>query len=122
MFWLSHHLKGQGCKKCISELNDGRWYERIENANKIANMYILKFSGNNETFFKFGISVNVDKRVVRLEKDSNETYEIEIIKSLTNTAEYCYKLEQRVKRIIRYKKLQYIPKIKFGGMYECFKI
>lgn len=116
-----HHISGQGCKKCISELNDGRWYERPENENRAANMYILKFYGNDEVFFKFGVAVDIHKRVTRLKNEANGVYEIDVMKSLKGTASYCYEIEQRFKRMIRHKKLQYIPRINFGGMFECFK-
>ncbi len=115
----SHHLKGQGCKKCNLKTAGG-FYEKPENFNRESNMYILKFSGNNETFFKFGISVDVSNRVTRIEKEVSSIYKIEIIKVKTNSVKYCYELEKKFKRHIKYKNFQYVPKIYFQGISECF--
>lgn len=117
-----HHLVTQGCLKCgHKNKKGGNYYKNTKNFNKTGNMYILKFSSQNEVFFKFGVSVNFEKRINTLKNDCKNTYSIEIIKRVTNTVKYCFELEQRFKLKIWKKRRTYIPKIKFGGMYECFK-
>lgn len=84
-------------------------------------MYVLKFSNSEESFLKFGVSVNLKKRINTLEGNCNKKYKIELIKEVKNSVEYCYELEQRFKRKIHRYKLQYLPKIEFCGRNECFK-
>lgn len=117
----NHHLIGQGCKKCIKELNLGGWYQNISNLDKKSSLYILEFIGNSEKFMKFGVSVNIKRRINVLSLETKNLYEIKIIKTVENTAKYCYELEQRFKKKTRSQGKQYIPKIKFKGMWECFK-
>lgn len=116
------HLRNKGCIKCGHESKRSGWYNNMQNIHKKSNMYILQISGNNEVFMKFGVAVNLKKRITSIRLESKKKYKIKVIKVIENVSQYCYLLEDRFKRMIRYKKLQYIPKIKFGGMYECFKI
>ena len=58
-----HHLTNGGCLKCANKDKGGGWYKHIENFNKITTLYVLEFTGNNETFIKFGVSVNLPKRI-----------------------------------------------------------
>ena len=116
-----HHLKGQGCKKCTSK-NAGGWYDKTENFNKPSNLYILEFTGNGECFMKFGIAVDINKRISRIRNQTRGVYVIKLLKIKPNTAKYCYDLEQRIKQYVKNKKLQYVPQIHFDGKFECFRI
>lgn len=117
----SHHLIGQNCKKCTSEFNLGGWYSNTKNLSKLSNMYILEFVGNNEYFFKFGVAININKRIQVLNSKTNYIYNIKIVKVVKNTVDYCGKMEHRFKKKIWKERRTYLPKIKFGGMWECFK-
>lgn len=116
-----HHLKGQGCKKCTEGSIGSHWYKNTKNAKKSAVMYILQLEGNGESFKKFGVAINLEKRIEVIKCKTKNLYNITILKKVMNTAEYCYNLEQRFKKKIWRKRRTYIPKLKFGGMYECFK-
>jgi len=118
----NHHLAGQGCKKCNNANLIGGWYSNSDNYNKLCTMYILRFNGNNEVFLKFGITIDLTKRLDKLRTDSKNVYDIQVVKQINNTAKYCYELEQRFKKTIWKKRRTYIPKTEFGGMWECFKI
>ena len=117
----NNHLKTNGCLKCSNSNKSGGFYKNEKNFEKYAVMYILKFSNSDEVFFKFGVSVDLKKRINTLENVCNKKYKIEVLKEIKNTVDYCYKLEQRFKQRIHYKKLQYLPQIKFCGRNECFK-
>lgn len=117
----SNHLMSKGCLRCANKDKGGGWYKHVENAKKRTTLYLIEFTGNNEVFIKFGVTVNLPKRIRTLTDDCNKIYKIKVIKKIVNTVEYCYNLEQKFKRKIRHNKLQYIPKTNFGGMYECFK-
>lgn len=116
-----HHLVTNGCLSCGHKTkNGGNFYNNKENFNKSCIMYILKFSNEKETFFKFGVSVNFKKRIKSINTDCKSLYNIEIVKQIANTVEYCFRLEYRFKKKIWKSRRTYIPIIKFGGMYECF--
>ena len=116
-----HHLKGQGCYQCGHKTKRSGWYKNVENDNKQSNMYILRIFGNGEDFMKFGVAVNLGKRISAIKIESSKKYNVEIVKIIKGTSKYCYDLEQRFKRKIWKQRRTYIPQIKFGGMYESFK-
>lgn len=119
------HLKGKGCIKCGFESHSGGWYNNHRNFNKLSNMYILNFKNNEEDFMKFGITVNLTKRINSLLIASKGTYKINIVKVVSGTVEYCSKLESRYRRRIdslSTKYLKYEPRIDFQGKHECFQI
>lgn len=118
----SHHLAGQGCKKCNDINLIGGWYSNPDNYNKPCTMYILRFNGNNEVFLKFGVAIDLVRRLDKLRTDSKNLYDIQLVKQVNSNVKYCYELEQRFKKKIWRKRRTYIPKIEFGGMWECFKI
>jgi len=114
------HLRGNKCSKCSNEFKGGSWYKNTENLTKASTMYILKFEKENETFFKFGITVNLINRIRTIQNATNNQYHIQIIKQVKSTVEYCYFLERRFKKMIKNQNRSYLPTVKFGGMYECF--
>lgn len=119
------HLKGKGCKKCGHASHSGGWYNNYNNLHKSSNMYILNFKNNEENFMKFGITIDLNKRINSLLIASKGMYKITIIKIVTGTVEYCAKLESRFRRRIdslSTKYLKYEPKIEFQGKHECFKL
>lgn len=123
---MAHITLKQGCPKCFNDLrknNAPSW--KKENWMLAASksktfdsfkLYVIKCYNDSETFYKIGRTYNkLTKRFSQI------PYKVEIIKIITSKdGGYIFELEKRLKR--KYKHLKYLPKIKFGGMYECFKI
>lgn len=120
-----NHLKGYGCLKCSGRDKSGGWYNNHNNLHKISNFYIINISNKEENFMKFGVSIDVNKRVGQILRESKKKYTIQIVKIITNTADYCSKVENKFRKkvdLINHKYTKYVPKIHFTGKYECFKI
>lgn len=108
-----------GCPQC-SFRNNG--FIRSDYFNKHPDMkdkpckvYLLKFSGNNEEFYKIGITrQELQERTRRIPYDLIESEVIE------TTYYQAYKLEKSLKQFI--KPYQYYPKLKFNGKSECFSL
>lgn len=115
----SGHLQSKGCKKCGDTDKQGWWYKNNKNYLKKSNFYILEFTSEKETFLKFGIAVNINKRINKLKRETK--FKIRIVKIIQNNAKYCYELEKRFKRFLKYKNRIYLPNLYFGGYTECFK-
>ena len=121
----AHIGQKQGCPSCFNQLrkyNAPSWKKEnwINSGNQSKKfdgfkLYLIKCYNETETFYKVGRTYNTLKtRFYQL------PYKYEIIKIITSIdGGYIYDLENRFKRI--YKNKKYIPIIKFGGMYECFK-
>lgn len=121
----SHIGLKSGCPKCYKEIqkyNSISWKKDAWinvglssiNYNQF-NIYFIKCSNETETFYKIGRTFN--DLHIRFQKIP---YNIEIINHISSdNGAYIFDLEKRFKSL--YKKHSYIPKIKFGGMYECFK-
>lgn len=122
------HLSGKGCSKCGFEkskvhhqINPVGW--TITNWEKAAGIsknfdrfkvYIIRCWNDNEEFYKIGRTFKKTKERFRGLK-----YKYEILKELIfDTAKEAFDKETKLKRL--HKKYKYIPKINFGGMYECF--
>ena len=106
-----------GCPRC-SFKNNG--FIRSDYFNKHPEMkhepckvYLLKFSGNDEEFYKIGITRQDIKE--RTRKIPYDLIESEVIETTYYNA---YLLEKSLKKII--KDYQYYPKLKFNGRTECF--
>jgi hypothetical protein len=115
-----HHLSGGGCKKCANEDKTQSWYHNPTNKNKKGFMYIFKINGNNEEFYKFGVTVNIEKRLRAIKNSSKGIYKATLIKSKFGSVDYCYQLEQKFKKRINYHNLKYLPKVTFCGKHECY--
>lgn len=114
------HLEGKGCIKCGSIDKEGWWYKNPKNFDKQSNFYILKFEKCNEVFYKFGVSVNVKKRIKTLKRDCKNYYSITLVKQINNSVKYCYILEKKFKNKIKINKRIYTPVNIFPGKHECF--
>lgn len=127
----SNHKKGHGCSKCgdyeVSVKNGltapGWTPIKWGNSAKLSKnfdsfkVYIIKCYKDNELFYKIGRTyLKIEKRFT-----SNKVmpYNYEILHEfIFNTAKEAFDKETELKRL--HKEYKYIPKIKFGGMYECF--
>lgn len=115
----SHVNHRSGCKECSFELQGwGRSdYVRLckSKHNGISNLYIIKCTGNNEVFYKIGITAtSVNQRF----SGSEMPYKFQAIKTVQADAEYIWDLENTLHKIN--KANQYRPKLEFAGDRECF--
>lgn len=127
----SNHLSGKSCAKCGRErtnkatkinsigYKDSLWHKASLNSNHFDSykIYLVKFSNEDETFYKIGKTFNITKK--RL-STSSVLYKKEIIKEIKNDD---YKTICELERELheKNKHLKYKPKIKFNGMHECFQ-
>jgi phage FluMu protein Com len=108
-----------GCPQC-SKQNNGfirsEYFDKHPDMkDKPCKVYLLKFSGNNEEFYKIGITrQELQERTRRIPYDLIESEMIE------TTYYQAYKLEKSLKQSI--KPYQYYPELKFNGRSECFKL
>jgi len=122
----AHIGQKQGCPSCYHQKmkdNGGTWSAIAWHNTGIKSknfdgfkLYVIRCFNENEEFIKIGKTFNKLKK-----RFSQIPYKYEIIKTITSeNGEYIHELEKRVKR--KYNKHTYLPKTKFGGMYECFKV
>lgn len=116
------HLKGRGCQKCGVISSSGLWncdkYTELcnERYEGKSNLYLIKCTGNNEAFYKVGITSKKVKDRFRGAKAL--PYDWEIVELKHDNAQLIHSLERQIHRILRDKK--YTPKIHFAGYTECF--
>lgn len=126
-----NHLLGQGCPECAQESRDIKnrlhprgWnvtsWERSSLKSKSFDsfkVYVIKCYGNCEEFYKIGRTYKKVKN--RFGGKKAMPYNYEVIKELIfDNAKDAYNKETELKRLN--KKHSYVPKINFGGQYECF--
>ena len=114
------HLSGKGCSKCAFERKGGIIVRENDlDANNICYLYTIKLSGNNEIFYKTGITDNYERRYNKITYQSN--YQIELIDIIVDTRYNCNRLE--IKLLNKRQRLgKYHPTNIFGGHTECYKI
>jgi len=106
-----------GCPLC-SKQNNGfvrsNYFDKKPEMKEVpCKVYLLKFSGNNEEFYKIGITrQELNERTRKIPYDLVES---EIIETTFYRA---YQLEKSLKSTI--KPYQYRPQLKFNGWSECF--
>lgn len=107
------------CPKCPKSGGVGwRKSSFINRANgRLCNLYIIKCEGNDEIFYKVGITLRSIYN--RFETKHSMPYKYSVIHTICSNAEYIWNLEHLYhKKLIKF---HYTPKIKFGGsMRECF--
>lgn len=120
-FWQtpnSHVSDGQKCPYCYRELKGWTKTHFVDFCNikeKQARFYVIYVYNEEEFFYKIGITSNTLKRRFR---PYDMPYNYEVIHLIKDSASIVWDLEQKNKKILR--EYQYIPKIKFDGMYECY--
>lgn len=123
-----NHLKGAICLKCSCDAkitNTRRGFNLFSRSgyakfckdrNKKPFIYLLEISGNNECFYKVGLSVDVSKRINHIKDQSKMN--VKLISKVPLGADL-----SRVTEINLHKKLKefkYIPSCNFAGSTECF--
>lgn len=121
------HLSGAGCIKCvhdnIKENPSGwtitNWQKAGENSKRFDSfkVYVIKCWNNDEKFYKIGRTFNKTK--IRFQSNDDMPYSYEIINEyIFDTAKEAFDKETELKRL--HQEHKYLPRIKFGGMQECF--
>lgn len=114
-----HLARGHGCKECghlFSGYRKSDWVKKSKQKKGI--FYLLKCTGNNEIFYKVGItSISVKERY---RKKNYMPYDYSILKEIvSDDLNFIWELENKVKKENRTNR--YNPLIKFpGSKYECF--
>ena len=117
------HKAGKGCHKCAMESPTGwshtEWQKAGEKSKNFDSfkVYVIRCWNEEEEFYKIGRTFRTVKHRF---KDKIGKYNYEVIKVEIGEAEDIYKLESEMKS--QNKEFSYVPKNKFGGMYECFSI
>lgn len=113
----NYHLSGNGCQECGKEKTGRtRTGYRLSCPNG-SNLYVLKLEGFGESFFKVGISKNVNNRVRGITCESG--YSVSVIEVYFNAdASIVFDKEKEAHRM--FKQFRYKPKKKFTGDTECF--
>lgn len=117
------HVAGQGCPTCARQLHRGKWNSKLlpeELKNTVCNLYYFRLKGNFETFYKIGITNDVNRRKNTIERESGYCYKIEILQVLEGTLYSSMQLEELLHQ--EYAENSYTPKMKFPGYTECFSI
>lgn len=116
------HLAGNGCRKCATEsdlmkrngFNKKSFLSISESKAKKPLLYIVEISGEDEVFYKIGITSNSTKsRMSRIGK-----YTTNILREFSASPSVIFDLEQILHK--RYKEYKYKPLIKFDGYTECY--
>lgn len=122
---MNKHIDSKsGCPLCAKE-KFGRWSLKCLDKNKEfyqqqeCSVYLMKFKSSDEEFYKIGFSIDMKIRVSLFLRELPD-FTIEVLKTnTTNTYDSLTKEKEFQKRL---KKFKYLPKIKFGGYTECFKL
>ena len=113
------HKNGTKCPICFLErsgFGKNRFIKCSERFGGVASLYVIKCSGNEEEFYKVGITTDFMKRFKR----SVIPYDYKIIKLIDGDSSLIWEIEKKVHRDLF--KYRYKPKNKFSGSSECFNI
>lgn len=115
------HLRGRGCPCCAKELAHGfsrtSYIEMCKRSNDgNSSLYIIECEGNDEAFFKVGITSTSLKRRF----NSVIPYKYKEICLVEGEAGFIWDLEVQIHRLVR--KHAYQPLLSFGGESECFTV
>lgn len=117
-FWQipNSHLLGHGCSACRSEKigwTADDFYKRCN--GKEALLYVVLCSGNNELFFKVGIT---GKKISERLHKSFLPYDYDVIFSTKSDPVNIFNMEDNIHKY--HKSDRYKPSLSFGGATECF--
>lgn len=111
--------KTSGCPSCSKSLNgfigSDYFIKNPEMKNVDCKLYLIEFEGNNEHFWKIGITRRpVEHRIKKI------PYTAKKIVTIQKTMQEVYEMEKTIKK--QYKTLRYLPQLKFNGHSECFRV
>lgn len=105
----NNHVAGkQGCAIC-------RMAKRLKDF-KNAYVYVVKLNVDNETFYKVGVSSNLDRRLIQLKK-----FDPVVISSDLYPTDIACMLEYSYQQLLHSDGAHAVPSVKFdGSVSECF--
>lgn len=119
-----NHSQGQQCPICSNEsawINNSYYNKVTAERNKKdwlkipCKLYIIGLKGNDETFFKVGIT---SQDIYRRFRAHDLPYEIEVLKIVTTNRYNAVLTEVHIREVNE--AFKYIPSIKFKGHTECY--
>jgi hypothetical protein len=117
---VAKNHRRNGCPTCGQNKNGWKthnWHKRCDCGDKKIKLYYIRCFNKEESFFKIGLSC---KKNINYRFHGNKIpYQYEILKIIESCdVDKFISMEQELKKQLI--PFQYIPKIKFNGMYECF--
>lgn len=113
------HLSGKGCKKCVEESQTGT-LASVSKYNPTLKYKLYKFilwsDDLKEVFGKVGLTLDVKRRIWGI------PYNVFVVEVKEGPINALYIEEQNFFFKVKSSKLNYIPKCKFGGYTECYKL
>lgn len=114
---LDHLNSTYGCRKCVAEHTKAHGYKKSRFINicegNSAYLYLIKMTGEGESFIKIGISKSPERRM------KEYPYECEILSKYKGEAGEVWELEKAFHKNNKHNK--YTPQKRFAGETECFK-
>lgn len=121
--WFSQrghkHLAGQGCPTCARQETRGRWSTKTlprESRDKPCSLYYLRLESPDELFYKIGITSDITRRVIQLERYS--PYAATVVSLVEGTLFSSMKMEEELHA--EFSANAYLPEWQFPGYTECF--
>lgn len=117
--YANHYHGGQGCPECAKDFNARLRSGFVKSSNAkggYASLYLIRCFNSEESFYKIGLTTKSVKS--RFSGKEAMPYDFEVENLLLGDAEWLWDFEKLLH--LEYKDSKYLPKIKFGGMYECF--
>lgn len=115
---VSKHISGQGCMHCAVTIGHTKnnYVDYCDNFNGKTHLYLIECVGNNELFYKVGISrMGADNR---FNSKGKLPYSFKIIKQVYGSASLIWDLEKSIHNMMS--GVKYKPKLSFHGKTECF--
>jgi hypothetical protein len=101
------------CSTCA----EGLWGYYKNREEDVDSLYLLRFTDQNETFYKVGRTFKIKERLKYFQK----FYNVTLISKIENYHKEIYKLESALKTKLTSYRILYSPKIDFdGSLTECF--
>jgi len=109
------HLQGIGCPQCTTGRYD---YNSLSTDTELGSsdgiLYLMKLINDTETFYKVGITTNLEQR----QRQLSRYYNIELVAIVELTLLNCFIVEQNILASNQ----TYDPTIVFGGHTECLTL
>lgn len=115
------HFNGAGCPTCAYAFNSYDFVTRYtmlpDEGKKVGYLYVMRVTGESESFLKVGISSEMRKRINAYRRDRN--YQFELLRYWQTTRLISAIIEADVLEWKKSEKLHYWPRNNFDGRSEC---